>query len=83
METIKLTQEELDNLNNLKLTQDNLVVKLGELSYQIESLELQKDQAIEELQTLIKQQNNIGASLKEKYGDGTINLTDGTFSKIQ
>lgn len=83
MESIKLTEEELKNLTQLKQTQENLVINLGELSYQVESLQIQKQQVINELKDLLEQQNDIGASLKAKYGDGTIDLNEGTFSKLQ
>ena len=83
MESIKLTEEELKNLTQLKQTQENLVINLGELSYQVESLQIQKQQVINELKDLLEQQNDIGASLKAKYGDGTIDLSEGTFSKLQ
>ena len=83
MESIKLTKEELKNLTQLKQTQENLVINLGELSYQVESLQIQKQQVINELKDLLEQQNDIGASLKAKYGDGTIDLSEGTFSKLQ
>lgn len=81
MEPTKLLQEEIDNLNQLQQAQQNIVTQFGQLEVQLQTLELQKDILIENLKQLKEQETTIGTQLNEKYGNGTINLEQGTFIK--
>lgn len=81
MEPTKLLQEEIDNLNQLQQTQQNIITQFGQLEVQLQTLELQKDILIENLKQLKEQETTIGKQLNEKYGDGTINLEQGIFIK--
>lgn len=78
---IKLSQEELNQLNQIKNGQENLLAGFGELEYKIQSLEIQKDQLVEALAKLKETEVEVGKVLSEKYGEGSINLEDGTFTK--
>lgn len=78
---IKLSQEELNQLNQIKNSQENLLAGFGELEYKIQSLEIQKDQLVEALAKLKETEVEVGKVLSEKYGEGSINLEDGTFTK--
>jgi uncharacterized coiled-coil DUF342 family protein len=80
-ESTQLLQEEIDNLNKLQETQQAIITKFGQLEFQIQSLEVQKDQLIEALGQLKEQEKQIGQELNEKYGNGTIDLASGTFIK--
>jgi uncharacterized coiled-coil DUF342 family protein len=80
-ESTQLLQEEIDNLNKLQETQQAIITKFGQLEFQIQSLEVQKDQLIEVLGQLKEQEKQIGQELNEKYGNGTIDLASGTFIK--
>ena len=80
-EPTQLLQEEIDNLNQLQQTQKAIVARFGQLEFQIQSLEIQKDQLIEALNQLKEQEALAGQQLNEKYGNGTINLESGTFIK--
>ena len=46
-------------------------------------LELQKDQLIESLNKLREQELTTGNELTQKYGNGTIDLESGTFTKTE
>ena len=81
MEPTKLLQEEIDNLTQLQQAQQNIVTQFGQVELQLQTLELQKDILIENLKQLQEQESTIGKQLNEKYGDGTINLEQGTFIK--
>ena len=81
MESTQLLQEEIDNLNQLQQSQQNIVTQFGQLEVQLQTLELQKDILVENLKQLKDQETTIGKQLNEKYGDGTINLESGTFIK--
>ena len=80
-EPIKLSQEEINTLTQLQQSQQNIVTQFGQLEIQLQTLELQKDFLIENLKQLQEQESTIGQQLNEKYGDGTINLEQGIFTK--
>ena len=81
MEKTVLSQEELSNLATLQQQQDNFVIQLGQIEYQIGTLERQKDIIKQNIESFEKQQIELGDQLKEKYGEGTINLESGEFVK--
>jgi len=77
----KLTEQEIQQLNDLQTQQEEFVTKFGQIEYQIQNLELQKEKLIEQLEKSKQQEVQIANQLNEKYGDGVINLQEGTFSK--
>jgi len=81
MEEIKLLQEEIESLKNLQLSQSQLIESFGTLEYQIQKLELQKDELVSKIQTLQIQEDTLSKELNEKYGNGNINLDTGIFTK--
>ncbi len=81
MEEIKLLQEELDNLKNIQTTQLNIASELGKIEYNIQLLELQKEKIVEGLENLKKEEEEMGAQLSQKYGNGSIDIDQGTFTK--
>ena len=81
MEKTQLSQEEITLLKEIQSTQEGLVTAFGNLEYQLQSLELQKEQVIEQLENLKKKETELGAALNEKYGNGTINIETGVFIK--
>lgn len=70
----KLTPEEVTNLKTLQSEQQNLISTFGELEYQIQLLEIQKEKTIEKLEQFKQQETQLVNSLTAKYGDGIINL---------
>ena len=80
-EQIKLSQEELDSIKQLQNQQQILISQIGQLEYQMQLLELQKDQLIEAIGELRGNENKLGNELTQKYGDGTVNLESGMFTK--
>ncbi len=80
-EQTQLLQEEIDTLNQLQTTQQAITTRFGQLEFQIQSLEIQKDQLVEAMGQLKENEKAIGQQLNEKYGNGTINLESGTFIK--
>lgn len=82
-EQIKLLQEELDSIKELQNQQQILISQFGQLEYQMQLLELQKDQLVETMGELQKKETKTGQELTQKYGDGTVNLESGTFTKTE
>lgn len=83
MEQIKLSQEELTTLSQLQETQTNIINSLGQLEYNIQLLELQKEGLTEQIEELKKTETKIGQDLTTKYGSGTIDLSSGVFTKTE
>lgn len=75
----KLSQEELQELNQIQKQNDNITYSLGQVEVQKAILEGQKTSLLEELAKLQEKQNSIAKKLQEKYGDGNINLDSGEF----
>ena len=65
----------------LQQQQDNFVIQLGQIEYQINLLKRQKENIKQNIESFEKKQLEIGDKLKEKYGEGTINLENGEFVK--
>jgi archaellum component FlaC len=81
MEEIKLSQEEIEVLTKLQDTQSNIISTLGQLEYNIQLLELQKESLTEQIEELKKSEVKIGQDLTKKYGNGSIDLDTGIFTK--
>jgi hypothetical protein len=80
-EQIQLSKEELENIKQLQTTQQNLINNFGQVEYQLQVLETQKDKLIESLAQLREEEVNLGKLLTEKYGNGSIDLESGLFTK--
>jgi len=79
METKNLSPEELQSIKDLNNQRNELINKFGILEFEIQSLDLQKDQLIEALQKLNETSEKIGVELQAKYGEGNVNLDTGEF----
>jgi len=75
----KLTQEEIDSLNNLKKNYTELTSIIGNVEIQIMTLNLQKDEFKNNLIQLQQEEIKLGKELEEKYGNGSISLENGEF----
>jgi archaellum component FlaC len=83
MEQIKLSQEEITAISQLQETQTNIINSLGQLEYNIQLLELQKEGLTEQIEELKKIEIKVGQDLTAKYGNGTIDLDSGIFTKTE
>jgi chaperonin cofactor prefoldin len=81
MEKVFLTKEEVEKLKTLQSQEVNLINQLGQLEYQIQTLMLQKDNLKQQISTLQKESSAIGKQLQDKYGEGTIDVSSGEFTK--
>ena len=79
MENIKLTEEEIKQIQELQQSQAALVQELGQISLSEINLGIRKDQAEDFLNELRVKEEEIGKSLNEKYGNGSIDLSTGEF----
>ena len=79
METKVLTQEEVQNLKNVKEQRIQVVEGFGIIESRIQELQLQKETLKQELKNLIEKEIQLGETLQQKYGNGSINLDKGEF----
>jgi len=77
MENKVLTQEEIQQLKDLREKNSQLVEQFGFIEYQIQSLLLQKEEVNNKLKEIKLLEITLGKQLQDKYGDGTINLEKG------
>ena len=82
MEKVLLKKQELDTIKEIQQTELNLVDQLGSIEYQIQTLQLQKDNLRQEIIKLQTKSQKFGEDLQQKYGDGNINIKTGEFTKI-
>lgn len=83
MEQTKLSQEELDTISELQTKQSEIISALGQLEYSIQLLELQKEELTESIEEIKKSEAKIGKELTEKYGNGSVDLASGVFTKVE
>jgi hypothetical protein len=78
-----LTKEELDNLRSLQQDFQSIQFELGE----IEIIKIQMEERYESAKKLLKEtqikEQSFTNSLKEKYGDISLNVETGEFSRIE
>lgn len=81
MSKIVLTKEEINDLITLQQQQNEFIVQLGQIEYQISSLDKRKEEIKKLIDNFEENQLSMSAKLKEKYGEGTVNLENGEFIK--
>lgn len=85
--TKKLDKEHLDELQSLRESfaknsnvLGNIAIELHLLAKQTEMLEEEQNKYLNEFETLRKQESELMQKMRDRYGDGQINLNDGTFT---
>ena len=81
MEKVLLETQEIESLKKLQEEVNGIVTQLGEIEIQKQNLKSLKSQVINKLAELRQAQQQLGISLNNKYGSGTIDLTSGEFTK--
>jgi hypothetical protein len=79
MENKKLTQEELDKIQELQQKNQALVNELGAIELARLSVEGRRKNAEAFLDNLRKEEEELAKSLSETYGTGSIDLANGEF----
>ena len=79
MEKVKFTEEEINNIVSLQNKYNDSVFRYGQVNLEEENIKRVKTQILSDLQELKTQENTLIQELTKKYGDGTLNLADGTF----
>jgi hypothetical protein len=79
MENTKLSQEELQTIQQLQEKNRTIIMEFGEIELIKLNLERRTDNAKQFLENLREEESAFGKLLSEKYGDGTVDLTTGEF----
>ena len=82
MENKKLLKKESQPLKEYQEKINIIIVSLGKLDLQINSLENTKKNLIKEYQELETSQQKTALELQNKYGEGNIDLESGEFTPI-
>jgi len=85
--TRKLDKEHLDELQNLRNSFGTNANALGSISLEqiainrrLEYLNSEQERFYTEFEALRKQEQELLDKMRERYGDGQINIADGTFT---
>tara|TARA_R110000803_G_scaffold31500_3_gene70234 strand:- start:291 stop:539 length:249 start_codon:yes stop_codon:yes gene_type:complete len=81
MEKIVLPQEEIKRITDFKDKQNELLINLGQVEFQIQELELQKIKFRNIIKELQEENVKIAQDFEKKYGDGVLNIETGEFIK--
>ena len=82
MEKMFLTEDEKKQLIDLQTKETEILNKIGELEVNLKLLTSQKETKIQEATKLNEQKTTIAQQLQDKYGEGSINLETGEFTKV-
>jgi hypothetical protein len=86
MEQIKFTQEEVEQINQLRDDVSLVFVQMGQVSLErkkrLEELDEIESQLLKQHQDLVEKEQELFKSLNEKYGDGNYDPNTGIFTPI-
>jgi hypothetical protein len=82
MENTKLTQEEIQQLQEIQQQNQSLALEFGNLELTKIQIENRYDELVEFHTQLKSKEQEIGKELSEKYGNGTIDLEKGEFIPV-
>lgn len=81
-EAIKFTEEELQTLQNLKSTYNQITLAMGQVSLQKIQLENREESILTTLSEVREKENTLAKELTDKYGKGSLNIETGEFTPI-
>ncbi len=81
MNKIYLTEEEKKEIIDIQTQENDYMVQLGQIEYQIQSLKLQKITIRESLKQFEQRKTKFAQQLQDNYGEGSINIETGEFIK--
>ena len=76
---IKLTEQEIEQLKNYKVTRNNLILEFGNISILRKQLDEREENAASLWAGFTKSQNEFAIQLENKYGQGTVDTDTGEF----
>ena len=83
MEKVQLAPEELSRLQEANNKVADIVASLGQIEIQISLLKDNKRSLLDTFTQIQQDQEQLATELTQKYGDGTIDITSGEFTKVE
>jgi len=81
-EAIKFTEEELQTLQNLQSTYNQITLAMGQVSLQKIQLESREESILNTLSEVREKENTLAKELTDKYGKGSLNIETGEFTPV-
>ena len=85
--TRKLDKEHQEEIQALRAefaknssTLGNIAIELHVLNRQVEMMNAEQDKFLTQFESLRTQESELMQKMRERYGDGQINIVDGTFT---
>ena len=82
MEKIQLASEELSKLQDSNAKIADIIASLGQIEINKSILEENKKSLLASFVQIQQDQEVLAQELTQKYGDGTIDITSGEFTKV-
>ena len=82
MEVVKVPQEILDQIAELKFKREYVLREFGEIGIATEELKKRKSAAVNYRKTVLEEESILIEYLSSKYGNGTINPDTGEFQPL-
>lgn len=79
MKSTQIPQDQLDKIKNLEITLSQLTQQLGIATFDKVTAEAKITSITQQLNSAVEEKNKTFDELSKEYGDGTINLDEGTF----
>lgn len=79
---IKLSQIELQQLDDIKNSRNKIVMEFGNISIIRKQLEDRENAALVQWNSLQSSERTLAKTLEDKYGKGTVNIETGEFVPI-
>ena len=81
--SIKFTEEEIKQLQNLQSTYQQITFSMGQISLQKITLNTREQNVLQTLDDIRSQEAELAKNLTEKYGKGSLNIETGEFTPIK
>jgi len=81
--TIKLTEDEIKELAEIRNNFSNVTLMIGETEIGITNLTNRKEDLMSNLKKLDEKQRDLGKKLEDKYGKGSVSLETNEFTPTQ
>jgi len=89
MATRKLDKEHLEQIQTLQQGYadnanilGNIAIERHALRMRLDQIESEEHDKLQQIETLKQQESELIVKLRERYGEGEINIQDGTFTEV-
>ena len=76
----KVDEQELKTINELVKNQNDLLLRLGDIDFQMNKFKQQRKNIIKSLDKILQERNGIVKKMTDKYGLGSLNIDTGEFN---